>query len=204
MSRFNQLVGETEEEGYVILPYAFKLMEDEKEKVELYELDLGLCLIHVLYIILPCEFIELLGVYKVGQEENISNKMTIMGAKHVIAFPNLFTYYEQDMAKSIICFDYYNNVYQGWHGRWQSMTTVKKGNCEWFKEKITIDDRKKKLKIHNICGWNFLDYLYTPRRNSKLDKWGTIVEKFKTSLENVQELIIKKLHEGLEMWCIQS
>jgi hypothetical protein len=84
------------------------------------------------------------------------------------------------------------------------MTTVKKGNCEWFKEKITIDDRKKILKIHNICGWNFLDYLYTPRRNSKLDKWGTIVEKFKTSLENVQELIIKKLHEGLEMWCIQS
>jgi hypothetical protein len=118
MSGFNQLVGETEEEGYVILPYAFKLMEDEKKKVELYELDLGLCLIHVLYIILPCEFIELLGVYKVGQEENISNKMTIMGAKHVIAFPNLFTYYEQDMAKSIIFFDYYNNVYQGWHGRW--------------------------------------------------------------------------------------
>jgi hypothetical protein len=25
-----------------------------------------------------------------------------MGVEHVIAFPNLFTYYEQDMAKSII------------------------------------------------------------------------------------------------------
>jgi hypothetical protein len=24
-----------------------------------------------------------------------------MGAKHVMVFPNLFTYYEQDMAKSI-------------------------------------------------------------------------------------------------------
>jgi len=33
MSGFNQLVGETEEEGYVILPYAFKLMEDEKKKL---------------------------------------------------------------------------------------------------------------------------------------------------------------------------
>jgi hypothetical protein len=61
----------------------------------------------------------------------------------------------------------------------------------------------KTLKIHNRYGWNFLDYLYTPRRNSKLDKWGTFVEKFKTSPENVQELIIKKLQEGMEMWCIQ-
>jgi hypothetical protein len=41
-----------------------------------------------------------------------------MGAKHVIAFLDLFTNYEQDMAKSIIFFDYYNNVYQGWHERW--------------------------------------------------------------------------------------
>jgi hypothetical protein len=74
-------------------------MEDGKWKVKIDELDLGLCLIHVLYIILPCGFIELLGVYKVGQEENRSNKMTILGAKHVNAFPNLFTYYEQDMVK---------------------------------------------------------------------------------------------------------
>jgi hypothetical protein len=46
----------------------------------------------------------------VGQEENRSNKMIIMDAKHVNVFPNLFTYYEQDMVKSIIFFDYYNNV----------------------------------------------------------------------------------------------
>ncbi len=31
--------------------------------------------------------------------------MIVMGAEHVMAFPNLFTYYEQDMAKSIIFFD---------------------------------------------------------------------------------------------------
>ncbi len=108
----------TKEEGYVILPYAFKLMENEEGKVEIDELDLGFCLIHVFYIILPYGFTELLGVYRVNKEENKANKMTIMGVEHVIAFPDFFTYYEQDMVRSIIFFDYYNNVYQGWFERW--------------------------------------------------------------------------------------
>jgi hypothetical protein len=67
---FSNHVREIEEEGYVILPCAIKLMEDEKGKVEVNELDLGLCLIHVLYVILPCGFAKLLGIYKVGQEKN--------------------------------------------------------------------------------------------------------------------------------------
>jgi len=98
----------TKEKGYVILLYAIKLMENEEGKVEVDELDLGFCLIHVLYIILPCGFTKLSKVYKVDKEENRANKMIVMGVKHVIAFPNLFIYYEQDMAKSIIFFDYYN------------------------------------------------------------------------------------------------
>jgi hypothetical protein len=53
----------------------------------------------------------LLGVHKVSKEENRTNKMIVMGVEHVIAFSNLFIYYEQDMVKSIIFFDYYNNVY---------------------------------------------------------------------------------------------
>ncbi len=44
--------------------------------------------------------------------------MIVMGVEHVITFLNLFTYYEQDMAKSIILFDYYNNEYQGWSEKW--------------------------------------------------------------------------------------
>ncbi len=64
------VVGETKEEGYVILLYVIKLMEDEEGKIEVDELDLGFYLIHVLYIILPCEFTKLLGVYRVGREEN--------------------------------------------------------------------------------------------------------------------------------------
>jgi hypothetical protein len=81
----------TEKEGYVILPYAIKLMENEEGKVEVDELDLGFCLIHVLYVILPFAFTKLLGVYRVDKEENRANKMIFMGVEHVIAFPNLFT-----------------------------------------------------------------------------------------------------------------
>jgi hypothetical protein len=35
-----------------------------------------------------------------------------------INFSNLFTYYEQDMAKFIFLFDHYNNTYQGWYEKW--------------------------------------------------------------------------------------
>jgi hypothetical protein len=83
------------------------------------------------------------------------------------------------------------------------MMDVKGGSCEWFKIYITIDEGKERLRIHNRFGWNFFNYLYTPRRNPKLDKWVTFVEKFKTLFENVQELIINKLHGGMEVWCIQ-
>ncbi len=71
-----------EEKGYVI--YA---MENEVGKVEVEKLDLGFCLIHVLYIILPCGFTKLLVVYKINKEEkNRANKMIVMG---VIAVINL-------------------------------------------------------------------------------------------------------------------
>jgi hypothetical protein len=40
------------------------------------------------------------------------NKMIVLGAKQVLVFPNLFIHYEQDMAKSVIILNYYNNVYE--------------------------------------------------------------------------------------------
>ncbi len=46
----------TKEKGYVILPYAIRLMENEEGKVEVDELNLGFYLIHVLCIILPRGF----------------------------------------------------------------------------------------------------------------------------------------------------
>ncbi len=51
-----------------------------------------------------------LRVYRVCKEENKANKMIIMGAEHVIILPNLFTYHEQNMIKSIIFIDFANNL----------------------------------------------------------------------------------------------
>jgi hypothetical protein len=38
--------------------------------------------------------------------------MAFLSAKQVLVFPNLFTYYEQDMEKSMIFLDYYNALYE--------------------------------------------------------------------------------------------
>ncbi len=46
------------------------------------------------------------------------NKMTFLGVKQILFFPNLFTCYEQDMAKSMTFLYYYNNVYDGHYEKW--------------------------------------------------------------------------------------
>ncbi len=91
-------------------------MEIEERKVDI---DLGFCLIHVLYKILPCGYTNLMGVYKIERKHSKMNKMIILGAKQMLVFPDLFTYYEEDMAKSMILLDYYNNnVYEGHYEKW--------------------------------------------------------------------------------------
>jgi hypothetical protein len=50
------------------------------------------------------------------------------------------------------------------------MMIVKRETCEWLKETITISEGKERLSL-------------------ELDTWGNFVEKFKTLIENVQELI---------------
>jgi hypothetical protein len=44
-------------------------MEIEEGKMEIDDIDLGFCLIHVLYRVLPCGNIDIMGVYRV--EKNI-------------------------------------------------------------------------------------------------------------------------------------
>jgi hypothetical protein len=91
------------------------LMEIEEGKVEIDEIDLGFCLIHVLYRVLPCGYKDLMGAYR---KHNRVNKMAFLSAKQVLVFPNLFTYYEQDMEKSMIFLDYYNTLYEGNYEKW--------------------------------------------------------------------------------------
>jgi hypothetical protein len=37
----------------------------------------------------------------------------------------------------------------------------------------------------------------------ELHGWGNFKKKFKNLPKNIQELIIKKIHGGTEVWCIQ-
>jgi len=45
--------------------------------------------------------------------------------------------------------------------------------------------------------------LCTPRNALKLNDWGIFFKNFKRLLENIKKLIIKKLHGGMEVWCMQ-
>jgi len=86
--------------------------------VEINEIDLGFCLTHVLYMVLPCAYTNLMGAYRIEKKHSGVNKTTILGAKQILAFLNLFTYYEQDMAKSMLRLDHYNNMYEGHYEKW--------------------------------------------------------------------------------------
>jgi hypothetical protein len=60
--------------------------------------------------VLPCGYTDLMGVYRIERKYSEVKKMIVLGAKQMLPFLNLFTYYEQDMAKSMICLDYYHNT----------------------------------------------------------------------------------------------
>ncbi len=93
-------------------------MEIKEGKMEIDEINLGFCLIRVLYMVLPCGYTNLMGAYRIERKHSGMNKMTILGAKQVLVFLNLFTYYEQDMAKSVLLLDYYNIVYERHYEKW--------------------------------------------------------------------------------------
>ncbi len=86
--------------------------------MEIDEIDLGFFLIHVFYIVLFCGCTNLMGAYKIERKQNGVNNMIIFGVKQVLTCPNLLTYYEQDMTKSLLLLEYYNNVYEGHYERW--------------------------------------------------------------------------------------
>jgi hypothetical protein len=71
-------------------------MEIEQGKVEIDEIDLGFCLIYVLYMVLPCGYTDSIGAYKIERKRSGVNKMIILGLNlfHNV-FPNLFSYYDK-------------------------------------------------------------------------------------------------------------
>jgi hypothetical protein len=63
-----------------------------------------------------------------------------MGAKHVIVLPNLSTYYDKDMAHLFILLLLQCISRMAWE--MVERTTIKKGNHEWLKETIIINEWK--------------------------------------------------------------
>lgn len=81
-------------------------MKIKEGKVKVDEIDLGFCLIHILYIVFPYGYTN--RCQNMGKKDNRMDKMTILGT-----LPHLFINYEQNMAKFFFLFDYNNNIYQG-------------------------------------------------------------------------------------------
>ncbi len=48
-----------------------------------------------------------------------------------------------------------------------------------------------------------MDYLHTPRNTPEFDKWTCFVDKFESMSKRIQKLILKKLHGGIKVRCIQ-
>ncbi len=59
------------------------------------------------------------------------------------------------------------------------------------------------MTSHKKYGWSFVNYLYTPLKTPKHNVSNFFVNKLKALVKNIQELIIKKLYGGIEIWYIQ-
>jgi hypothetical protein len=64
------------------------------------------------------------------------------------------------MAKSKLVVSYYNNVYQGWHEQWWSMSIITQREKK-LKVVITIEMVQERLRQLSNFGWFIPKYLYT-------------------------------------------
>jgi hypothetical protein len=87
----------------------------EETFIKVYEINLKFCYLHILIVVFPCGFKDFYEIYKLRKEGVSRLKMIVRKTEYIIMYFNFFTYYEQDMAKSKLIINYYNNVYQGWH-----------------------------------------------------------------------------------------
>jgi hypothetical protein len=80
----------------------------EQGKVEIDEI-LRILSTSCTYYFLPCKLLNVLGVYIHQKQDNQVTKMTKLGAKYVVACPNLFIQYEQNSYKFVIFSIFYHN-----------------------------------------------------------------------------------------------
>jgi len=68
----------------------------KEARVEIDEIDVRFFFLHVsiIYVICVCGSIDWLGMYKLKKSSGKTNKMSMLGSKHVTIHSNLFAHYE--------------------------------------------------------------------------------------------------------------
>jgi hypothetical protein len=66
--------------------------------------------------------------------------MIVLGIEQIMAYSSLFTYYKQDMAKSMLLFDYYKMFIRDGMNIGRLCLSLK--GKKWLKEIITINEGK--------------------------------------------------------------
>jgi hypothetical protein len=74
---------------------------------------------------------------------------------------------------------------------------------KWLKQTIIKETIDELLKANNQYEWIIIDYLYKPRNALGKEGWNELVNRFKRLPTHLQELILKKLHGGTQVWCVQ-
>ncbi len=70
-----------------------KLLEREEERIEVDEIDLIFCLLHILFKVSPCGYVEVMGAYRVKKKDEKIQKMIALGAELINnSYSNLITY----------------------------------------------------------------------------------------------------------------
>ncbi len=68
-------------------------MEREEERIEVDEIDLIFCLLHILFKVSPCGYVEVMGAYRVKKKDEKIQKMIALGAELINnSYSNLITY----------------------------------------------------------------------------------------------------------------
>jgi hypothetical protein len=73
---------------------------------------------------------------------------------------------------------------------------------KWLKQNIIKETIEELFIANNHYKWTIINYLYKPRNALEKEEWNELVDRFKGLFVHLQELILKKLHGGTQVWYI--
>ncbi len=86
----------------------------------------------------PLWVLKHFGAYWLKKIEAILVDMYVLRVNHVMAYPNLFNYLEQELAESMLFNVYYNSQYECGYERWQRMIAMERDSKWWKLEHFNI------------------------------------------------------------------